>query len=99
MNRDDIIRMARETDQECNCDRDMYEWLEWFAQLVSAAERKAMIEQGWRQCAKDQRTTQFCGMVEQAVQAEREACAKVCDANKHYFGYQCAEAIRERGNQ
>ena len=29
--------------------------------------------------------------------AEREACAKVCDANKHYFGYQCAEAIRARG--
>ena len=24
-----------------------------------------------------------------------EACLKLCDAKQHYFGYQCAEAIRE----
>ncbi len=28
---------------------------------------------GWRQCAAGQKTTQFCGMLEAAVQAEREA--------------------------
>jgi hypothetical protein len=28
---------------------------------------------GWRQCAVGQKTTQFCGMLEAAVQAEREA--------------------------
>jgi hypothetical protein len=28
---------------------------------------------GWRQCAVGQKTTQFCGMLEQAVTAEREA--------------------------
>jgi len=67
MNRDDIIRMAREAG------------LEGFGTPLIAIERffhmaqAAMIEQGWRQCAKGQRTTQFCGIVEQVVQAEREA--------------------------
>jgi len=28
---------------------------------------------------------------------EREACLKLCDEKQHYFGYQCAEAIRARG--
>lgn len=28
---------------------------------------------GWRQCAVGQKTTQFCGMLEEAVKAEREA--------------------------
>ena len=41
MNREDIIRMAREADREWDCDRDMVEWLEWFAALVAAAEREA----------------------------------------------------------
>ena len=41
MTRDDIIRMAREADREWDCDRDMFEWLEWFAALVAAAEREA----------------------------------------------------------
>ena len=41
MNRDDIIRMAREADREWDCDRDMVEWLECFAALVAAAEREA----------------------------------------------------------
>jgi hypothetical protein len=32
-----------------------------------------------------------------AVQAEREACAKVCDDMVLYTGYDCAAAIRARG--
>lgn len=36
-------------------------------------------EEGWRQCAVGQRTTQFCGLLEAAVLAERERCAKVCE--------------------
>jgi len=54
--------------------------LERFATLVAAAEREAILKDGWRQCAKDQRTTQFCGMLQQAVLTEREACAKVAEA-------------------
>ena len=40
--------------------------------------------------------------IEEAVLAEREACAKVCDA-LHYevdaYGAQCATAIRARGEK
>ena len=44
MNRDDIIRMAREADREWDCDRDMVEWLEHFANLVVEAEREACAQ-------------------------------------------------------
>ena len=54
-----------------------------FAALIE----EHLKDQGYRQCAKGQRTTQFCGMVEEAVRAEREACAKVCDETvaHHYI--------------
>ena len=58
-----------------------------FAALVAAAERNRMIADGWRQCAQGQRTSQHCGMVEQARLGERKACAKVF-----------AAAIRARGH-
>ena len=50
-----------------------------FAKLVAAAEREVMLQDGWRQCAVGQRTTQFCAMTEEAVKAEREACAKISE--------------------
>ena len=62
--------------------------------------RDRMISEGWRQCAQGQKTTQFCGMVEQ----EREACAKVCDelADRdklsNYYRI-AARAIRARGDE
>jgi hypothetical protein len=37
--------------------------------------------------------------VERAVKAEREACAKVCDDMVLYTGYDCAAAIRARGEK
>ena len=114
MTREDIIRMAREASDPDKVDPFhngfwvlTQEELERFAALVAAAEREAMIEQGWRQCAKDQRTTQFCGMVEQAVLAEREACAKVCEENADddtegewdSACISCANHIRARGQE
>ena len=50
-----------------------------FAELVAKAEREVMLQNGWRQCAVGQRTTQFCAMTEEAVKAEREACAKISE--------------------
>jgi hypothetical protein len=80
------------------------------AQLVAAAEREVMKIEGWRQCAKGQRTTQYCGQLEAAVAAEREACARVCDRkvdaeyetgkvdhNEIAWTKLCAIAIRARG--
>ena len=65
--------------------------------LVAAAEREKLQRDGWRQCATGQRTTQYCGLLRQAVEAEREACAKVCDALPFLNADQCATAIRMRG--
>jgi hypothetical protein len=45
-------------------------------------------------------------LAEEMVLAEREACAKVCeaysdesDSDHEYHGYTCAEAIRARGQE
>jgi hypothetical protein len=92
----DIIRMAREAGIMPIV---LHHWpfeLERFAQKVEAA----LIEQGYRKCAEGQKTTQFCGMLEQAVLAEREACAKVCESYQDPFaGNAMADAIRARGQQ
>ena len=53
MIRDDIIQMAREADREWDCDRDMVEWLERFADLVSKQERGLGFNQGYKQAIKD----------------------------------------------
>jgi hypothetical protein len=37
------------------------------------------------------------GHMRQKIAAEREACAKVCDDMVLYTGYDCAAAIRTRG--
>ena len=59
MTRDDIIRWAHEADREWDCDRDMFEWLEWFANLVAAAEREACAKlcdeldaKNWSDCGE-----------------------------------------------
>lgn len=99
MNREKIIEMAREAGLEVDGEYfsdDIYRAvLVRFFHMAQAA----MIEQGWRQCAKDQRTTQFCGMVEQVVQEEREACAKLCLETEPFYGVMFANAIKERGQQ
>ena len=110
MTRDDIIRMAREAGWQYADGDDGYNPLWRFADLVAAAEREAMIADGWRHCAQGQRTTQFCGQLEAAVAAEREECAKVCDSfyeswigihGRYEFlgegAQECAYAIRARG--
>ena len=99
MNRDDIIRMAREAGlheddgvwySRSDVDADVTtDDLERFANLVAAAERKHCYD-----------------LIETLVKAEREACAKVCEeTNSASFreagcpaeGGECAAAIRARG--
>ena len=111
MNRDDIIRMAKEagfnqilattTGADVWIDDGFYsEQLEHFAALVAAEKEQQMIRDGYRKCASGQRTTQFCGLLDAAVKAEREECAKLCD---HVPGLsidgakRVAAAIRARG--
>jgi hypothetical protein len=99
MNRDDIIRMAREAgiDEFGSLD----ERLIFFAALVAAAERKNYEHTLALQQKSYEREIQI------EVEAEREACAKVaketvCDMHLgtgiKIYGTKAAAAIRARGN-
>lgn len=110
MTRDDIIRMATEaklpyeydTGRVINLDQ-----LEHFAALI----RKHLSYDGIHTC-HDQCQRPVCVAIREAVQQEREACAKVCDGIR-YSGYcppedggapryyndaaeECADTIRAR---
>lgn len=116
MTRDDIIRIANEAGMEwygsmhiwhsptddCAYPEGVFpDVLERFAALVAIHTTEKMIESGWRQCAVEQRTTQFCGATEAAIKEEREACAQVCDnydnADPLGVSLECAAVIRARG--
>ena len=60
------------------------------------------MEAGWRRCAEGQRVTQHCALLEAAVQAEREACAKIAQEwdeahPETNYGRCIAVLIRARG--
>ena len=105
MTRDDIISMAREAGMEKDGDNffspgheeiDVHITdLERFAQLVESA----LIEQGYRKCAEGQKTTQFCGMLEQAVLAERDWLINLLNTKYSHTDPKIVEAIRARGQQ
>ena len=62
-------------------------WLETAYSRVCAGESEAEVlaDFGYRRCAVNQRTTQFCGLLEAAVKAETARCAKACiDAADRY---------------
>jgi len=54
---------------------------------------------GYRRCAEGQRETQFCALLEAAVLAEREACAKVAEWPWGGYANDIAAAIRARGQE
>jgi hypothetical protein len=97
MNRDEILGLAREAGVmplEHFYVTDVF--LQRFVHLVE----QRLIRDGYRKCASGQRTTQFCGLLDAAVKAEREECARLCD---HVPGLsidgakRVAAAIRARG--
>ena len=103
MDRDDIIRMAREAGGEPAWDGGVewtWEEVERFANLVAAAERERIkwdtIHSCHPECDKP-----VCVAMRKAVLEEREACAKVCESLNedwdHLYVESCAFAIRERG--
>jgi hypothetical protein len=110
MNRDDIVRMWEKANNwSIESWPNTIDELERFAKLVAAAEREGMAINGIHSCHSEcQRPA--CVAVREAVAAEREACAKVCDAkvddeyatgkvdhNEIGWTQACAFAIRERG--
>lgn len=113
---DDIIRMAREAATQhghtINFSDEIVETLMSFAELVTAAERKARQDaqiQNEELKARIARVGLEGNLAKaKAVKAEREACAQVCDSVYHqHIGPQygevrhgiaaCAAAIRARG--
>ena len=102
MTRDEILTLAREAGVmpvEHFYVTDVF--LQRFVHLVE----QRLIREGYRQCAKGQRTTQYCGLLDAAVKAEREACTKVCEEmedrenpyERNVAVLDCASAIRARG--
>ena len=105
MTRDDIIRMAREahrrlvTEDYPGHTGQLDPWTMALLERFAALLRDRMISEGWRQCAQGQKTTQFCGMVEQARQEEREACARLVEQDDSMRWSGAADAIRARSKE
>ena len=77
MNRDEILTLARDAGV---MPLDHFYVTDVFLQRFVHLVEQRLIRDGYRQCAKGQRTTQFCGLLADAVKAEREACAKVAES-------------------
>ena len=103
MNREDIIRMAREAGFIINDENPMTHSLERFAALVAAAKETELM---------DSMTIAYMDGYEKGKDAgaiaEREACAKKLDEDaRHYVSAgtvghtisKCAAAIRARSKQ
>ena len=96
MTRDDIIRMALEADLDphdmCEDPRIAENNLERFAALV----RDYLLSTDIHSChANCERFA--CVQTRKAVEAEREACAKVCEEPGWNAANWCAKQIRARG--
>ena len=99
MDREQIIRMAREADIDWHKHWDDEEnRLERFAALVAAAERDQIIALN---APEIERINEYIKTLEEAVAAEREACAKVVEqAGVDGYGTLAAAAmIRARGEK
>ena len=107
MDREDIIRMAR----EAGLDPDLWNYtdaFERFAALVAKHEREKlaawMIERGYATGHGDTTEDLLRELEWQIKEHEREACAKVCDVLAVHPEYAsditkvAAQAIRARGN-
>jgi hypothetical protein len=72
--------------------------IEHFAELVRADERERIIEKNKPEIEK---VNAYIKDLEQAVLAEREACAQVCEdlIGTRAMARHCADAIRARGEK
>ena len=100
MNREDIIRMAEECGiPEFDNNESQADNIMRFAALVVAAERERIIAANAPEIEK---INAHFKTLEDALAAEREACAKLCEmiADNAVMptANECAKAIRRRGN-
>jgi hypothetical protein len=101
MKREDIIQMAREAGNADLFDAMQVDFLQRFAALVAAAkdaEHQEAMRWDVHSCGPTCKRY-ACVAVRDAVAAEREACANVCDEQDELKGhtpFDCAAAIRAR---
>jgi len=90
MNRDTVFKLI--TDHGLTLHGD----IEHFAALIE----QHLSHDGIHTC-HDQCQRPACVAIREAVQREREACAKVCDEHWRFNGSasECADAIRARGEK
>ena len=111
MNKEEIIRMAREAGLAYGSDEKPLGSVTRFAALVAAAERNKlaawMMRQGYATGHGDtveDLLKELDWQIEERIRNECEECAKVCeDIDTEYEGQDvlatwCAAAIRARGN-
>ena len=108
MDREEIIRMAREVGLAYGSDEKPLGSVTRFAALVAAAERNKlaawMMSQGYATGHGDTVEDLLKELEWQIAEREREACAKVCDVLAVHPEYAsditkvAAQAIRARGN-
>ena len=113
MTRDDIIRMAREAgykhpDAVGEAEDFAYFDFERFAALVAAAVEERLKWDGLHSCHSEC-DRPACVHTRKAVEAERDACAKICDEKAEEwremrgwlddFSNEIAAAIRARGQE
>jgi len=109
MNREDIILIAQragyfvsegvnakkdKTTKVITGGKDHWSELVEFADLVASAERERIKQAN---APEIERINAHIKQLEDAVKAEREACAKVCEESVEYAGDTLAAAIRARG--
>jgi len=97
----EMARIAGVRDDGHRFEFSEYKYLERFAELVRADEREKYtwdVHSCGPTCTKA-----ACVAVREAVEAEREACAKVCETEwsnvaERMYGEECAAAIRARSS-
>ena len=109
MDREDIIKLAREAGLAYGSDEKPLGSVTRFAALVAAAERNKlaawMIERGYATGHGDTVEDLLKELEWQIAEREREACAKVCDVLAVHPEYAsditkvAAQAIRARGEK
>ena len=104
MERDEIIRMAREAGAYLQMRLDGVDTYQ-IGGNASIERFAALVEAAATEKANERANASWSSMCEKMVAAEREACAKVCDSR--YMGdnsredmeaKRCGAAIRARGN-
>lgn len=82
-----LLRLYGKTEALCESELEELEQIKHFAELVTE-QANARANNSWALMCK------------KMVAAEREACAKLCEttAPSQINGYECAAAIRARGN-